>query len=67
MTPHAPTMNAPSSLTSTSRAMTSVESLPAEIFLELASYLSSRSDVFQLSQVVRPGCTSAQAHIAGGM
>ncbi|EIW63382.1 uncharacterized protein TRAVEDRAFT_56411 [Trametes versicolor FP-101664 SS1] len=31
--------------------MTSIESLPAEIFLELATYLSSRSDVLQLSQV----------------
>ncbi|KAI0374110.1 hypothetical protein BV20DRAFT_1049515 [Pilatotrama ljubarskyi] len=31
--------------------MSSLESLPAEILLEIANYLSSRSDVLQLSQV----------------
>ncbi|KAH9858797.1 hypothetical protein C2E23DRAFT_768410 [Lenzites betulinus] len=35
----------------TSRLMPSLDALPAEILLELASYLTSRSDVLQLSQV----------------
>ncbi|KAI0630286.1 hypothetical protein C8Q77DRAFT_1137332 [Trametes polyzona] len=54
MTPDAAAMsantpNAP--ITPTNPNMHPLESLPAEIFLELASYLSSRFDVLQLSQV----------------
>ena len=39
-------------------ALNPLESLPAEIFLEVSNYLASRADVLQLSQVVRSNRTS---------